>query len=147
MKSNTIGSLTWLRIMRFANQSNQLSNEFLRRFGLTTAQFDCLLQISVHQPLTQIELAEKVIVSQGGISRMLARLDKEGFIERRQDWKTKTIRLSDKGEAVLRQAIPEQLAFQSSFFEDSLTIEEQKTLYRLMTKVHKHSLQKKLPRE
>ncbi|MGI2292809.1 MarR family winged helix-turn-helix transcriptional regulator [Paenibacillus sp. GXUN7292] len=145
MKNNTIGSLTWLRIMRFANQSNQLSNDFLSRFGLTTAQFDCLLQIQVYQPLTQTELAEKIIVTQGGISRMLARLEREGYIERTQDWKTKTIRLSDKGEAVLQRAIPEQLAFQSSFFESPLSGDEQKLLYQLITKVQKHSMKKKLP--
>src|SRR5690606_20327471 len=98
-----------------------------------------------YQPLTQTELAEKIIVTQGGISRMLARLEREGYIERTQDWKTKTIRLSDKGEAVLQRAIPEQLAFQSSFFESPLSGDEQKLLYQLITKVQKHSMKKKLP--
>ncbi len=85
MRNNTIGSLIWLRLMRFTTQSNQLSNEFLKRFDLTTAQFDVLMQISVYQPLTQSELAEKVTVTQGGISRMLVRLEKEGYIVRKQD--------------------------------------------------------------
>ncbi|NRR03881.1 MarR family transcriptional regulator [Brevibacillus sp. RS1.1] len=147
MRNNTIGSLIWLRLMRFTTQSNQLSNEFLKRFDLTTAQFDVLMQISVYQPLTQSELAEKVTVTQGGISRMLARLEKEGYIVRKQDWKTKTISLTEKGEAVLEQAFPEQLAFQSSFFDEVLSEEEQKTLYSLMTRVHKHSQKKELPPE
>ncbi len=59
MRDNTIGSLIWLRLIRFTNQSNQMSNEFLKRFDLTTAQFDVLLQIRTYQPLTQMELAEK----------------------------------------------------------------------------------------
>ncbi len=42
MRDNTIGSLIWLRLIRFTNQSNQMSNEFLKRFDLTTAQFDVL---------------------------------------------------------------------------------------------------------
>ncbi|MGG4455165.1 MarR family winged helix-turn-helix transcriptional regulator [Brevibacillus porteri] len=145
MRNNTIGSLIWLRLMRFTTQSNQLSNEFLTRFDLTTAQFDVLMQISVYQPLTQSELAEKVTVTQGGISRMLVRLEKEGYIVRKQDWKTKTISLTEKGEAVLDQAFPEQLAFQSSFFDEVLSEEEQKTLYTLMTRVHKNSQKKELP--
>ena len=91
MRNNTIGSLIWLRLMRFTNQSNQLSNEFLKRFDLTTAQFDVLVQIHIYQPLTQMKLAEKVTVTQGGISRMLARLEKEDYIVRKQDWKTKMI--------------------------------------------------------
>lgn len=147
MQKHTIGSLIWLRIMRFTNKSNQLSNEFLKRFDLTTAQFDVLVQIQLYAPITQSELAEKVIVTQGGMSRMLARLEKEGYIIRQQDWKTKTIRLTDQAVTALEEAMPAQLAFQSSFFEDVLTKEEEKTLYQLMTKVHKSSEQRDIPSE
>ncbi|KOO47228.1 MarR family winged helix-turn-helix transcriptional regulator [Viridibacillus arvi] len=147
MRNNTMGSLIWLRLMRFTNQSNQMSNDFLKRFDLTTAQFDVLMQIRIYQPLTQSELAEKVTVTQGGISRMLARLEKENYIVRKQDWKTKTINLTAKAEAILDQAMPEQLAFQTSFFDDVLDEEEQKTLYKLMTRVHKYSQKRELPSE
>ncbi|MFJ5624020.1 MarR family winged helix-turn-helix transcriptional regulator [Peribacillus loiseleuriae] len=147
MRNNTLGSLIWLRLMRFTNQSNQMSNDFLKRFDLTTAQFDVLMQIRIYQPLTQMELAEKVTVTQGGISRMLVRLEKEGYIVRKQDWKTKTISLTEKAETILEQAMPEQLAFQSSFFDDVLNEEEQKTLYTLMTRVHKYSKKRELPPE
>ncbi|MBS4220947.1 MarR family transcriptional regulator [Bacillus sp. FJAT-49711] len=145
MRNNTLGSLIWLRLMRFTNQSNQLSNEFLKPFGLTTAQFDVLVQVMTYQPLTQCDLAEKVTVTQGGISRMLSRLEKEGYINRKQDWKTKTISLTEKAETVLKEALPAQLAFQSSLFDDVLTEEETKTLYTLMTKVHKYSQKRELP--
>jgi len=131
--------------MRFTIQSNQLSNDFLKQFGLTTAQFDVLVQIQVYQPLTQSELAEKVTVTQGGISRMLARLEKDGYINRKQDWKTKTISLTEKGESVLKKAMPAQLEFQSSFFDDVLSEEEKKTLYSLITRVHKYSQKRELP--
>ncbi|QED49411.1 MarR family winged helix-turn-helix transcriptional regulator [Cytobacillus dafuensis] len=147
MRNNTLGSLIWLRLMRFTNHSNQLSNDFLKRFDLTTAQFDVLVQIHVYQPLTQMELAEKVTVTQGGISRMLVRLEKEDYIVRKQDWKTKTISLTEKGEEILQEALPAQLAFQTSFFNDVLNEEETKTLYTLITRVHKHSLKKELPLE
>ncbi|MFU8646820.1 MarR family winged helix-turn-helix transcriptional regulator [Lysinibacillus sp. fkY74-1] len=132
-------------MMRFTAQSNQLSNEFLKRFDLTTAQFDVLIQIKTYAPITQCQLAEKVTVTQGGMSRMLARLEKEGLIERKQNWKTKTISLTAKGEQMIDAATPSQLHFQSSFFEDVLTDEEMKTLYKLMTKLEKHSQEKKLP--
>ena len=89
MQNHTLGSLIWLRMMRFTHQSNNLSNEFLKDYGLTTAQFDVLLQISVYEPITQSELAEKVTVTQGGVSRMLTRLEQDQLIERKQDWKTK----------------------------------------------------------
>ncbi|GGH21499.1 MarR family winged helix-turn-helix transcriptional regulator [Paenibacillus segetis] len=145
MRNNTLGSLIWLRLMRFTNQSNQMSNEFLKRFDLTTAQFDVLVQIQIYQPLTQMELADKATVTQGGISRMLVRLENEGYIVRKQDWKTKTISLTAKAESILEQAMPEQLAFQTSFFDEVLNEEEQATLYSLMTRVHKHSQRKEIP--
>jgi len=144
LKQNTLGSLIWLRISRFTHQSNLLSNEFLRQFDLTTAQFDVLMQISAHGPLTQTELAEKVTVTQGGISRMLSRLEKEQYIVRKQDWKTKTISLTEKGQDKLEAAFEHQLAFQSSFFDETLTIEEQKQLFSLISKVQKYSEKKKL---
>jgi len=142
MRKNTLGSLIWLRLTRFTHQSNLLSNEFLKQYDLTTAQFDVLMQVSVYEPLTQSELAEKVTVTQGGISRMLARLEQDRLIERKQDWKTKTISLTDKGREKLENAFEAQLAFQSSFFEDCLSKEEQKTLLSLMSRVQKQSEKK-----
>lgn len=117
MEKNTLGSLIWLRIIRFTNISNQLSNEFLKEFGLTTAQFDVLVQIQVYKSITQMELAEKATVTQGGISRMLTRLEKEGYINRTQDWKTKYITLTESGEAIVNKAMPHQLKFQTSFLK------------------------------
>jgi len=145
LQKHTLGSLTWIRMMRFTTQSNQLSNEFLKRFDLTTAQFDVLIQIKTFAPITQSQLAEKATVTQGGMSRMLARLEKEGLIERKQNWKTKTISLTVKGEQIIDTATPSQLHFQSSFFEEILTEEEMKSLYILMSKLEKHSREKQIP--
>ncbi|MGN7477339.1 MarR family winged helix-turn-helix transcriptional regulator [Solibacillus silvestris] len=142
MKNNTLGSLIWLRIMRFTHESNNLSNEFLKQFDLTTAQFDVLMQISLYEPITQTELAGKATVTQGGISRMLARLEQEQLIVRKQHWKTKYISLTEQGKILLNNAFDAQLAFQSSFFDETLTKEEQKTLYRLISRVQKNSGQR-----
>lgn len=145
MHDNTRGSLIWLRLTRFTHQSNLLSNEFLKQFELTSAQFDVLMQISTYEPLTQSELAEKVTVTQGGISRMLTRLEKEGLIERKQDWKIKKISLTKKGREKLDHAFDAQLSFQTSFFDECLTKEEQKILYTLISRVQKNSENKKIP--
>ena len=142
MKKHTLGSLIWLRLMRFTHQSNLLSNDFLQRFDLTTAQFDVLNQIDNFGPLTQSELAEHVTVTQGGISRMLSRLEKEALIVREQEWKTKTISLTEKGKNKLSRAFEAQLAFQTSFFDETLTKEEQKTLLTFISKVQKNSEEK-----
>lgn len=139
MRKNTLGSLIWLRIARFTHQSNVLSNDFLKQFGITAVQFDVLNQISTYQPIPQSELALKVTVSEGGISRMLTRLEQEGYIQREQDWKTKWITLTSKGEEKTHEVFEHQLHFQTSIVNESLTKEEQKTLYMLITKLQKNT--------
>lgn len=139
MKKNTLGSLIWLRITRFNHQSNLLSNDFLKKFHITAAQFDVLNQIATYEPITQSELAEKVTVSEGGISRMLSRLEQEGYIQRKQEWKTKWITLTEKGQEKMDEVFHHQLQFQTSLFDECLTEDEQKVLYRLMTKLQKHT--------
>ncbi|SFE81401.1 MarR family winged helix-turn-helix transcriptional regulator [Alteribacillus iranensis] len=139
MRKNTLSSLIWLRMARFTHQSNLLSNEFLKQFGITAAQFDVLNQVSIYQPITQSQLAVKATVSEGGISRMLTRLEQEGYIQRKQDWKTKWISLTAKGENKMEEAFEHQLAFQTSIVNECLTKEEQKTLYTLMTKLQKNT--------
>ncbi|GEN51618.1 MarR family winged helix-turn-helix transcriptional regulator [Alkalibacterium pelagium] len=139
MKRNTLASLIWVRITRFTHQSALLSNDFLKSFDITAAQFDVLNQIGTYQPLSQSELAEKITISAGGISRMLSRLERDGYIQRTSEWKTKWISLTDKGEAKLESVFEHQLAFQTSLMEDCLSREEQKTLYKLMTKVQRHT--------
>ena len=135
MEDLSLSTLIWLRMARFVQNSNQLSNEHLRQFGLTVAQFEALAHIRNFEPITQSELAEGLTVSGGGISRMLARLEAEGLISRRQYWKTKHISLTDKGRELLERAFPSQLEQQSSLFDDALTDDE---------KVHLHALMKKL---
>jgi len=89
--------------MRFTHQTILLSNEFLKQYGISIVQFDELIQISTFEPLTQTELAEKVTITYDGISRVLTRLGMEQLIERKQNWKTKTISLTDKGRQNLKE--------------------------------------------
>lgn len=139
MKKNTLSSLNWLRIARFTHQSNLLSNEFLKPFQITATQFDVLNQIAHYQPIMQSQLAVKATVTEGGMSRMLQRLEQEGYIQRKQDWKTKWIYLTPKGEDKMNEVFEHQLAFQSSLFNECLSETEQRTLYQLMSKLQKHT--------
>lgn len=136
MEDLSLSTLIWLRMARFVQNSNQLSNEHLRRFGLTVAQFEALAHIRNFEPITQSELAEGLTVSGGGISRMLARLESEGLISREQDWKTKHISLTPKGRELLERAFPSQQEQQASLFDDSLSEDEKVQLHALMKKLY-----------
>jgi len=145
MQKHSLSSLIWLRMARFVQRSNQLSNEFLEQYDLTAAQFDVLVQVQGHEPVTQMELAEKLLVSRGGISRMLTRLEKEELIIRSQEWKVKYISLTAKGRKRLDAVYQHQLAFQTSMFDDVLDEAEKKQLYAMVTKLQKHSQKKSVP--
>lgn len=140
---NKTGLLIWLRLARFYQRSNQLSNELLQHFGITAAQFDMLAQVMIYQPVPQLELAEHLTISRGGVSHMLARLEKEQLIVREQQWKVKYISLTAKGRALMDQVLPVQSDFQASMFE-VLDEAERKTFLDLMTRIHRHSLRKKV---
>lgn len=142
MTDHRLSTLIWVRMARFVQHSNRLSNEFLKQYGLTAAQFDVLSQIQAAEPLTQQELAQRLTVTNGGISRMLARLEQEGLIIRKQKWREKHIELSPKGKELLAEVVPQQVQFQATLFNEVLSAEEKKELYRLVTKLQKHSLQK-----
>lgn len=131
-----LSTLIWLRMARFVQNSNQLSNQHLRQFGLTVAQFEALAHIRNFEPITQSELAAGLTVSGGGISRMLARLESEGLIAREQDWKTKHISLTPKGRELLERAFPSQQKQQASLFDDSLSEDEKVQLHALMKKLY-----------
>ena len=131
-----LSTLIWLRMARFVQNSNQLSTEHLRQFGLTVAQFEALAHIRNFEPITQSELATGLTVSGGGISRMLTRLESEGLISREQDWKTKHISLTPKGRELLERAFPSQQKQQASLFDDSLSEDEKVQLHALMKKLY-----------
>ncbi|MCU4299024.1 MarR family transcriptional regulator [Brevibacterium permense] len=136
MDDLSLSTLIWLRMARFVQNSNQLSNEHLRQFGLTVAQFEALAHIRNFEPITQSALAEGLTVSSGGISRMLARLESEDLISREQDWKTKHISLTPKGRELLERAFPSQQEQQASLFDDSLSEDEKVQLHALMKKLY-----------
>ncbi|MCS4593186.1 MarR family transcriptional regulator [Brevibacterium sediminis] len=136
MDDLSLSTLIWLRMARFVQNSNQLSNEHLRQFGLTVAQFEALAHIRNFEPITQSALAEGLTVSSGGISRMLARLESEGLISREQDWKTKHISLTPKGRELLERAFPSQQEQQASLFDGSLSEDEKVQLHALMKKLY-----------
>lgn len=142
-EDNQSALLIWLRLARFYQRSNQLSNELLQHFGITAAQFDMLAQVMIYQPVAQLELAEHLTISRGGVSHMLARLEKEQFIVREQQWKVKYISLTDKGLALMEQVLPIQSDFQASMFE-VLDEAEQKSFLGMMTRIHRHSVRKKV---
>ena len=144
MEELSLSTLIWLRMARFVQNSNQLSNEHLRRFGLTVAQFEALAHIRNFQPITQTDLARGLTVSGGGISRMLARLEREGLICRQQNWKTKHITLTDEGCRGSCSGLPPRSSnSRRRSSTRSSTRRRKPTLHALMKKLYEHSVDRR----
>lgn len=143
MEDLSLSMLIWLRMVRFVQNSNQMSNDHLARFDLTIAQFEALSHIRSYEPLTQSDLAKGLTLSGGGVSRMVSRLERDGLITREQDWRTKFISLTQAGRNLFEKAYPTQLDFQNSLFDEVLNEEEKTHLHALMKKLYEHSVERR----
>lgn len=126
--------MIWFRLSRVYNKSIRLSNHHLKEWGLTAAQFDVLVQVGVSNKISQQELGNKLFVTKGNITQLLQRMERMELIQRKQEWKTKYISLTDKGQIIYEEVVPLQEEFQASQF-DSLNNEEKKQLNQLLKKL------------
>lgn len=128
--------MLWFRLSRVFNQSIRESNQHLKQWNLTAAQFDIIVQVGITERLTQQELADKLFVTKGNITQLLSKLEKLGFIQREQEWKTKYITLTDLGQQLFDEVVPLQEEFQANQF-NNLDLDEKKQLLALLKKLQK----------
>ncbi|WP_271006451.1 MarR family winged helix-turn-helix transcriptional regulator [Listeria seeligeri] len=133
-KEERLGVLLWFRFSRFYNRNMKLTNQNLRAAGISTAQFDCIAQIGLDGEITQQQLAEKLVVTKGNVTQLLAKLEEMGYITRTKAGREKHIVLTEKGKACYNENVPKQEAFQQNQF-DKLTRKEQKVLLQLLKKL------------
>lgn len=133
-KEERIELMLWCRITRIYNQSIRESNQHLKRWKLSTAQFDILVQVGSHERLSQQELANKLFVTKGNITQLLSKMEELGLIKREQEWKTKYLSLTKEGKEFFHEVVPEQEYFQASQFSN-LNYKEKKQLLNLLRKI------------
>lgn len=135
-KDKRLALLVWFRLARFYNLSIRQTNHHLQQWGITTAQFDALNQIGLHQPITQQQLGDRLEVTKGNITQLVKRMETAGWIKREQEWKTKYISLTEEGLQLYEEVIPRQEQFQIEQF-CGLDSEEQAQLLKLLKKLQK----------
>lgn len=133
-RDDQLGLLIWFRLARFFHQSIRLSTQHLKKWDLSVSQFDLLAQIGAHQPLSQNELAAKLFVTKGNVTQVVSKMEENGYIERQQEWRTKMISLTAKGEQLFQEVVPQQGRFQAMQFQ-GLNTDEQKQLLHLLKKL------------
>ncbi|HLQ96270.1 MAG TPA: MarR family transcriptional regulator [Pseudogracilibacillus sp.] len=130
------GLLLWYYLSRFFNHSVRLSNQHLKEWDLTAAQFDILVHIGLNQVLTQKQLGEKLLVTKGNITQLIGKMENMGLIQREREWREKRIKLTEAGKEIYQNVVPQQEKFQASQF-DALSQDEQHLLLGLLKKLYK----------
>lgn len=129
-----LGLLLWFRLSRFYNGSVRNTNQHLKKWDLSAAQFDVLAQIGGHERLTQQELGKKLFVTKGNVTQLVNKMEKLALIFREQEGNAKYLSLTEKGKALYEEVIPPQETFQAEQFS-KLDKSEQKQLLELLRKL------------
>jgi DNA-binding MarR family transcriptional regulator len=120
-------------VVSHARLVHRLEAGLLARSGLPLAEFDVLHQLSVatDQRLRMNELADRVLLSRAGITRLVDRLVEDGLVARAKcpsDARGSFAVLTPAGRKRVEDARPEHLADVRRFFLDHFTREELETL-------------------
>ncbi|GAY75824.1 transcriptional regulator, MarR family [Sporolactobacillus inulinus] len=105
-----------------------------KKWNFTISQLELLVKVGGNEHVSQKQLAEMMFFTKGNITQLIIKMEKEGYLNREQNWKTKYILLTQKGRAVYEQMIPEQRQFFLKRFK-GLSIKEQKQFLQLLKKL------------
>lgn len=97
------------------NRAEKITEMFFSSFGITTAQYNILIMLlEENKGIDQLTISQRMLVSQGNITRIIDKLVNAGFtqrIENKQDRRHKCIFLTAKGKALVKKIQPEYSKF------------------------------------
>ena len=110
-----------------------LDAELEREHGLPLTSYDVLIQLSFApgRRLRMFELADAIVLSRSGLTRLVARLERSGLVERERgqvDLRQTYARLTDRGFEVLAAATPTHIAGIKERFLERLSDDQTKQL-------------------
>ncbi|MCW2666232.1 MAG: transcriptional regulator, MarR family [Frankiales bacterium] len=131
----------WRAFLRaHAVVTRRLEHELVAEHDLPLASYDVLVQLSESpdRRLRMTELAERVLLSRSGLTRLVDRLQREGLVERQacpEDARGTLAALTDSGLERLRAAWPTHLRGVSEHVTSKLSAEEVEQLRRLLSRL------------
>lgn len=133
--------LAWRGFIRaHAHVLAHLSQELQAEESLPVTWYDVLVQLSEAdgRRLRMQDLADRVLLSQSGLTRLVDRLEDAGLVERMrcsEDGRGLFAQLTTAGLDTLRRAYPTHLRGVRSWFSDLLTDDEAAVLARVLTRI------------
>ena len=121
-----------------------LDETLARRHGLAVSEFDVLITLAnaPDRELRMSELAERVMLSPSGLTRLVTRLENAGLVRRRpsgDDGRSYLSCLTDQGLAKLDEARPTHNAVIRELFLDRIPRRERAALARAWRAIDKPS--------
>jgi len=127
----------FIKLTRSVNSLMSRLNQRGALGELTLSQFGVLEALHHLGPMCQNELATKILKSSGNMTLVIDNLEKNHLVSRRRnldDRRMITIHLTEDGEQLIQQVLPEQVAAITAEMS-ALTPEEQQTLGDLCRKL------------
>ena len=130
-----------MRLLRgHAAATRELSARLVAEHGLTINDYECLLHLSraEERALRRVDLAELLILTPSGVTRLLDGLERAGYVEKRScdsDARVTYAVLTDGGLEKLREASETHFAGVRDLFEDRFTETELETLGALLARL------------
>ncbi|GHF39305.1 MarR family winged helix-turn-helix transcriptional regulator [Seohaeicola zhoushanensis] len=137
---DTSGKAITGRLMRLGEMAGNRMNAVSSQFGVKYPTYAILATLRASGPpyaMTPKSLQATLLVSSGGLSNQLARIEKQGFIRRVEDpsdGRGVRVELTGAGMALTEEAMPAQAEAELDFIR-MLTKEERETLVQLLRKV------------
>jgi MarR family 2-MHQ and catechol resistance regulon transcriptional repressor len=104
---------TWIALARAYNAVAERAAADVARHDLTTAEFGVLEALHHKGPMLLSEVQRRILVSSGGITYLVDRLEKRGLVERRDcpgDRRARLAALTPAGTGLMRSIFPEHAA-------------------------------------
>ena len=131
----------WVSFLRsHAAITRELSAQLLREHGLTINDYEVLLHLSQAEGrrLRRVDLAERVLLTASGITRLLDGLERQGFVEKAHcasDARVTYAQLTETGHAKLAEAAETHLAGVDELFVSRYSGSELATLSDLLSRL------------
>jgi DNA-binding MarR family transcriptional regulator len=129
---------SWIRLIRgHASATRTISAQLVADHGLTINDYEALLHLARSEEgrMRRVDLAEQLILTASGVTRLLDGLETAGLVERAScasDRRVAYAVLTESGRAKLQAASESHIADVRAFFEERYTADELEHLARLL---------------
>ena len=139
--STAVDTDAWVSFLRsHAAITRELSAQLQRDHGLTINDYECLLHLSraPEGALRRVDLAEQVVLTASGITRLLEGLERAGYVQKRaceSDARVSYAQITDRGRVKLDEAAQTHIGGIHELFTSRYSGSELATLSDLLSRL------------